>query len=275
MISQDIDLKVLKMDMRNIAVSWILYSIRETVGLTTVRNTILKKQIQSIGKYADDSIQYGKTFSSGDTYDDIYEMITDFEGSDKRYLIFTSNGEIVQKRNKRMRCELIESHYVSFIVDKQEMTVTMIDPSRKNRDIGIYNPYIGLQLRPYFKKMGYKVEWLEMTSPCQINHHDVFCQTWTMFLVLKWMKYGPSKIFVSRDQSKKYEKLLKYFKKLLRFEVFKTELKISYLENIKNHEDFDMLKNYDPCELLSSMTPSDMKDDSDDTESIETIDLTI
>jgi hypothetical protein len=267
-------------NIRNIAVSWVLYSIRETIGLTIVRNTILKKQIQGLGKYPD-NIQYGKTFGQGDTFEDIYEMVSNFEGSDKRYLIFTSNGQIVQKRNKRTRYDdsvLVESHYVSFIVDKQEMVVTMIDPSRKNGKIGIYNPYIGLQLQPYFKKNGYKVEWLEMTTPCQINHHDVFCQSWTLFLVFKFMKQGnKDNISISKKQSKKYKKLLEYFKNLAKFEIFKTELKISYLENIKNHDDFLTLKNCDPYELLLSMTPNDMNDEGEDDyrdESESVIDLT-
>ncbi len=259
--------------MRSIALSWVLYSVRETIGLTNVRNAILEKKIQRLGKYEKNSIQYGKTFSYGDTYEDIFEMIANFENSGKRYLIFTSNGEIVQQTNKRMRYDkfdefnLVESRYISFIVDREDMTVTIADPSRNNGHVGIYNPYIGLELQPFFKKNGYKIEWLEMTSPCQINYHDVFCQSWTMILVFKWMKYGDKeKIYISRTQNKKYRKLLRYFKKLVKFEIFKTELNISYLENIKYHENYNLLKNYDPCVLLMSMTPVEMNEDDESIE---------
>jgi hypothetical protein len=251
---------------RDIAVSWVLYAIRETVGLTIVRNAFLRKKINKLGKYNPDIIQYGKTFSCGDTFEDIYEMIYDFHGSDKRFLIFTSNGEIVKNKRKRMRpsseSELVESHYVSFILDRHEMTVTMIDPSRNNGKIGIYNPYIGIYLEPFFKKQGYTVEWLEMTSPCQVNYHDVFCQSWTMFLVYKWLKYGDKeKIYIPKSQYKKYTKLLKFFKELLDYDSFRNELRIAYAENIKDHEDFCFLNEYDPCILLLEMTPMDMNDE--------------
>ena len=32
-----------------IAISWVLYSIRETIGLTSVRNVILKNKIDQLG----------------------------------------------------------------------------------------------------------------------------------------------------------------------------------------------------------------------------------
>jgi len=247
---------------RDISISWLLYSIRETIGMTIVRNTILKEKIEK------NEIFYGKTFGVGDTFEDIYEMVYDFEKSNKRFLIFTSNGEIVHRSEKRIKfsSEMIESHYVSFILDKYEgdgrycvSTVTIIDPSRNEGEIGIYNPYIGICLEPFFEKNGYKIFWIEMTSPCQINYHDVFCQSWTLYLLYELIKDTyTEKIYIPKNQCKKYALLLEFFKDLLSYEIFQKELKISYLNNIKDHDLFQSLKEYDPCKLLSSMIPSDM-----------------
>lgn len=251
------------MEIREIAISWVLYSIREAIGLSDVRNEILKKKIERLGTYPKNEIVYGKTFTQGDTFNDIHQMIYNFHGSDKRVLVFTSNGEIVQKRGKRkFDDDLIESHYVSFILDKRNAIAVIIDPSRNNGNVGIYNPYIGICLEPFFKKQGYTVKWLEMTSPCQINYHDVFCQSWTLFLVYKWLKYNDNeKIFIPKKQHKKYSKLLGFYKKLLEHSIFRDELRTSYYQNIEDHDDYRSLSEYDPCILLSEMTTEDMNPD--------------
>jgi hypothetical protein len=246
--------------MRNIAISWILYALRVTCGLTTVRNHILNKKINKLGKYSKNEIMYGQTFTQGNKFSDIHKMVYDFQGSDKCFLIFTSNGEIMKNNRKRVRFSDIESHYVSFIIDKKNMIATIIDPSRNNGKIGIYNPYIGIEMQPFFEELGYKTKWLETTSPCQINYHDVFCQSWTMYLIYKFMKNDmiDEKIYIPKNQSKKYSKLLDFFKNLSSDENFSNELKISYLESIKNHDNKIILKNYNPYSLLLQMLPEDM-----------------
>ena len=246
---------------RSIIISWVLYAIRETLGLSSVRNQFLRNKIEKLGKFPKGSIRYGPTFTQGNTFDDIYVLISDFHGSDRRFLIFTSNGEIAKTR-KRKQESMTESHYVSFVVDKQEMTIMIIDPSRNKRSVGIYNPYIGLCLEPFFKNEGYKVKWLDMTSPCQINYHDVFCQSWTLYLVYKYMKHGDG-IYIPKKQNRKYRKLLNFFKSLLGYDLFQTELQSLYLESIQDHDDFNTLVMYNPCILLSEMVTEDMKDSED------------
>jgi hypothetical protein len=252
--------------MKNIAISWVLYASRETVGLTNVRNTILQNKINKLNNtnFNPLQIEYGKTFTKGNTFNEIYEMIYNFQSSDKRFLIFTSNGEIVKNKSKRTKFsdDEIESHYISFILDKNNMKVIMIDPSRNNGKMGIYDPYIGICLKPFFEKLGYIVNWLEMTSPCQINYHDVFCQTWTMYLIYKWFKYfeQEQKIHIPRKQNKKYSTLLNFYKKLLNHSLFCKELEISYKNSIENHINFQILNNYDPSQVIRGMNSEDMND---------------
>jgi hypothetical protein len=255
---------------KDIAVSWVLYAIRETNGLSIVRNDILRSKINKSGKYKKDEIYYGETFTSGNTFDDIYGLFNNFEGSDKQILIFTSNGEVRKNTRKRARAQLTESHYVSFVIEKRESKVTIIDPSRNNGKIGIYNPYIGIALEPFFRSKGYKVKWLEMSSPCQINHHDVFCQSWTIYLVYKYLVDDDPIIHIPTTQRKKYRKLLLFFKSLLDFKMFRKELFLSYKDSIKNHENRIFLQNYNPRSLLNTMETNDMNDMNDSEESYET-----
>src|SRR5690606_32674479 len=94
---------------RPVAISWLLYSLREVFGLSSVRNIILKKVLEN-----DSLVHYGQTFTQGDTFEDIYKLIDDFQGGSKKFLIFTANGE-VKHGKKRGKFDYVESHYVSFV----------------------------------------------------------------------------------------------------------------------------------------------------------------
>lgn len=258
--------------MKNIAISWILYSIREAIGLSDVRNEIIRNEVirnEVIRKKLNGFIYYGDTFTSGNTFSHIYQLIYDFEKSEKTKLIFTANGEVSKNLKKRTRADLVESHYVSFILDKTETLAVIIDPSRNNGKPGIYNPYIGIYLEPFFKSRGYKVKWLEMTSPCQIDYHDVFCQSWTLYLILKYLTSDSIQepIYIPSDQRKKYGKLLRFFKSLLIVESFRNELIFSYKDNIRNHDDFKLLKKFKPCGTLLDMETEDMNETESEPES--------
>jgi hypothetical protein len=241
---------------REIAVSWALHAVKETVGLTVVRNSMLERLITPFLDPSD-KLVLGSTYTKGNTFNEIYSDISSFLKSGKRYLVFTSNGEIT-KNKKRVRHEDIESHYVSFIVDNLLRRVIIIDPSRNNGKIGIYNPYIGLCLEPYFKGLELNVEWLDTTHPCQINTDDVFCQSWTMYLVYKFFQKKGGLIKVPKTQDRKYHKLLRFYKKLLGALYFCSELFISYNDAIKGHKDHSALKMYHPCKLLYEMSYVDM-----------------
>lgn len=254
----DTDTDVITMD-KKIPESWVLYSIRETLGLTEVRNSFLKKNIEKLGRYPKNSIIYGNMYTSGNTYSEIHEAVRDLEGSNKEYLIFTANGEVTKNPVKVMG--QVESHYVSFIVIKKESRVIIVDPSRNKGKDGIYHPYIGYQLIKFFEDNGYATEWLEMTKPCQTKYHDVFCQSWTLYLVYTWFKvnqYHTGPVDIPRSQKKRYEILLKMFKKLLFDEKFYDELMYSYHKSIKNHKRSVALGRHNPCILLNSMKAEDM-----------------
>ncbi len=247
----------------NLPISWILYSIRQTIGLTKVRNRVLQNIIRDI--ICEDEIFFGQTFTQGDVFDDIYDMINDFQMSEKRYLIFTSNGEIRERKKNKRHNDQVESHYISFILDKLTKITGIIDPSRDNGKDGIYYPKIGISLESIFEQIGYKVEWLDTTYPCQIAYHDVFCQSWTLFLIIQYFKTGYfkkkcTKINIPQDQDAKYKILLDFFKELLTHKIFVKELLIFYQSNIENHIDYEYLRTINPRYLLKQMNVFQMYD---------------
>jgi len=244
--------------MDSVTVSWVLYAIRETLGLEDVRNMILKNKTNN------DDIEYGPTFTLSNTYDDIYKTVLDFiRDSTKQYMVFTANGSVRFNKKKRVRyTNDLESHYLSFIVNKTDKIVLMVDPARDNGKPGIYNPYIGIKLAPFFKNLKFDVKWLHLSNPCQQKYHDVFCQSWSLYLTIKWFEWLGfiNDVTIPNSQNEKYSELLRFYKNLLCYSKFKEELIESYNKSIENHTDYDELKKYNPCEILKNMSYNDMYD---------------
>lgn len=251
-------LQLIKHSDREIIVSWILYSIREVMGYSFIRNMVLKHIVTK-------PFTFGNTYSMDNTYSDIHNDIIHFINGVDKYMTFTANGSVRESKRRRVTEHLQESHYVSFVLDKEHMLAFLIDPSRDNGDYGIYYPYVGITLSSFLEEMGFEVIWVEMSSPCQINYHDVFCQTWTLYLTGKFIKNydtlsasGNCIINIPGDQDEKYAMLLKFFKKLLNYSEFRTELRRSYREAIDNHDNQSLLESNDPCDILRNMTVQDI-----------------
>jgi hypothetical protein len=69
-------------------------------------------------------------------------------------------------------------------------------------------------------------------------------------------------ICIPDKQEEKYKKLKLFFKELLQIDIFRQELKISYHNSIKYHEN-KQLSNYDPCYLLTYINTNNMYDPHD------------
>lgn len=227
-----------------VVTSWVLYSIREVFGLGNVRNILLSNMIKS-----DYKIKYGKTFSFESSIEDIYNYVLVFLlEKNYDYLIFTANNS-VKMTNETVDNTEIESHYQTFILSCSK--VIIIDPSRKQGKDGIYNPYIGKKMERFFKKIKIKIEWLETTNPCQELEEDVFCQTWTLFLAIK---YFEKNLYIPKEQEEKYALLLNFLKTCLKNYAFCKELYISYNDATKENK----LNKYNPCTYLENMNTKDM-----------------
>jgi hypothetical protein len=244
--------------MDKVNVSWVLYSLREVLGYEHIRTTILKNELV----YAKSpSLIYGPTFAQEYNPENLKSYLGSIlKVKNKRVLFTASNLPDLQTQ---------ETHYQTYIVDTSNKTVLMIDPARKVSGKGIYPPIVSREvIRPYFENAGYTVSWIDTSSACQIKLHDVFCQSWSLYLQIQAILNPGLRIEIPKSQNKKYELLLSFFQKIITYpEVcntlmteFKSLVSTAKPKNITPAEKKYML-GQDPCNTLRQMTPADMFDD--------------
>lgn len=203
--------------------SWILYVTKEVMGVEDIRNDVLKHFLH--GKIPE-RIDYGKTFSIGTPKEDLYRyldtVISSITKKDNKIILFTCNnsyGPIPNNAN-----DLIETHYQTFIVQPNKKRITMIDPSRRRREEGIYSPYAAMIVYFYIKSRlpDCKFYWLKMTQPCQVDYSedhdanaDVFCQSWSLYLQKEALLRNKTLITIPKELDTKYELLMGFYREIL------------------------------------------------------------
>jgi len=244
--------------MDKVTVSWVLYSLREVLGYEHIRTSILKSELVSAKS---PTIIYGPTFSQEYNPNDLESYLSSvLKLKNKRVLFTASNLPDIQTQ---------ETHYQTYIVDTSKKTVLMIDPARKSSGKVIYTPIVSRTVvRPYFENAGYTVSWIDTSSACQIKLHDVFCQSWSLYLQIQAILNPGVRIDIPKSQNKKYELLLNFFQKIITYSDVCGELKTEFKalittakpKNITATEKKYMLLQ-DPCLTLRQMSPTDMYDD--------------
>lgn len=164
-----------------IVVSWILFSIREVMGLKMVRNEILSTLLP---RAIVDQTVLGETFGSEskpvdlDRYMKQVVQLHDSRQRSKSFLIFTGIN----------RPQYGETHYQGFIVDFHSKTIYVADPARTKDGHGIYKPYLAeQQVIPFFSQHQFHWRYIETIHPCQTSTGDVFCQSWTLYLMITFL----------------------------------------------------------------------------------------
>lgn len=237
-----------------VTVSWVLYSLREFLGLETIRNSILLKQLRSIP-----GLVLGRTFSQEYSEKDLLQYLKAILSQKNKQVLFTAAN--LPDINTG------ETHYQTFVVNTSTKTLIMIDPARKSSGKGIYAPKVARDvIRPFFEANGYTVTWIDTTSACQIKLQDVFCQSWSLYLQIQTVLHPGLQITIPKAQKDKYALLLNFFKSLLTYEGFCEQLQSEYLEslnNVKNKTDKKRLEKINACAILSAMETNDMFDDDD------------
>jgi len=203
--------------------SWIIIAVKTVIGYTDVRNKILKECIDP--KYK--NIVYGPTFSINgkenlnEYLDDIITLMND---NKKKIILFTCTNDfgITSKKS-------IETHYQTFIIDTFNRNVIMIDPSRKHTESGIYSPYAAWYIGKYIKhRIECNINWLNLKNPCQVYTKDMFCQSWSLYLLITAMNNdilnNPNYVVnIPFELEEKYKILLKFYAIVF---------KIKYIKNI-------------------------------------------
>ena len=239
--------------MDHVVVSWVLYSLRELLGYENVRNKILEAKLKEIP-----NLVLGKTFSLEYKIPDLQDYLK----------------KVIQQVNKRILFtaanlpDLVtgETHYQTYVVDTKAKTVIMIDPSRRPSGKGIYPPIVSREvIKPFFEANGYSVNWIDVTTACQIKKQDVFCQTWSLYLQVQSVLNPGVRINVPKTQDKKYELLLQFYQSLLKYQGFCDDLQKEFIDSVKGSKITKPLKveisKNNACAVLTAMKKEDMYDD--------------
>jgi hypothetical protein len=181
--------------------------LRDSLILSHVRNSILQNKLNrlGVGFINPNTIMYGETFVKGSTFEDFDKMIMVFLCGNKRFLVFSANGEIGENSVKRVKRVNVHTYLISFVVDKEQKKLVIINPVV---DDAVDEPYIVSCVRSYFS---YPIE--VFNYDCSVNES----QAWTLYLIFKWFKKD---CFITQKFKKKYNILLKFYKSLINNEIF-------------------------------------------------------
>ena len=265
--------------LKKISTSWALEAIKTVLGYEDIRNIILEHYFPEI-----ENPQEMRTFDAFQQFEnppfidkameitDYCEDIIEDHGVTGIVVMTAANIQLYEDDNL--------THYQSFIIDKDAKTVYAIDPAAKANGIGIYEAAISETIVfPIFRSHDYDCQFVNLSHTAQTNKGDVFCQTWTLIILLKALekiyKKNNKKKFIGvidipgpRPKVNKYQMLLDFFKYILKNvpEVGR-ELAIEYLEVVNMNKkyiseycSFEKIVEVDVVELFALMTAEDMID---------------
>jgi hypothetical protein len=260
--------------LRTIAISWVLHSMKEVLGMEEIRNIIIRHFIPKL-KYIDkirtfDAFQQYKKKPFDNKKKEIIEYC--------KKIIKWKNLGIFTATNIQINADDHETHYQCFIVDNKNKKVYSIDPAMDHTTetgYGIYDPTVSYEvIKPFFEKKSYTFQYIRLTNPAQINEEDVFCQSWSLYILINVLLQNKYTIDIPKQQIDKYVILLDFYKEILDLQDVSAELDHVYKYNINENTEFieknakkemkkygltitDLL-NIEPYKLIKSMTASEM-----------------
>lgn len=256
------------MKYRSKAISWMLHSIKILLGDESIRRYIILFYNGHMKNRSEKDIRTFDAFvADGKKELKIQEIITYCESICKRKGVFVFTATNIQ-RNKFDN----ETHYQSFIVNNTVKKLIVIDPAYNRNKAGIYVAEVATEvIMPFFKDKSYKTHFVDLTTPAQICEGDVFCQSWSLYLLLHKLQnneYIESLEFeIPESQLDKYDMLLDFYKQIftdicelhdnLRVE-FVGEITNARGPNAPKKIDKEAIAGFDPVALLLDMTKYDM-----------------
>ena len=261
---------------REIAISWALDAVKDVLGTQNTRNKIIKtffppiKNAKHLKTF--DAFQQYECMPFNDKENEILEYCEEIILL-KNYVVFTATN--IQENEDDQ-----ETHYQTYIVDNTNKILYAIDPAinpKKKYGYGIYKPMITYKtIQPFFEKNGYQFQYVKLMNPAQTLTEDVFCQSWTLYILLEVLASGVSTrstlemddilINIPKKQIDKYELLLNFYKQILVVESISDKLDKTYKSNVKKNKAFikTHTTNFKNIALLSAtdiilnMKPSDL-----------------
>lgn len=255
-----------EMSHRQNAISWLLHALKIILGDESIRRYIILNYYPKLKK------KYTRTFNAfvkeRETREDKAKQIIDYceDISTKKYtVVFTATN--IQQNSLDL-----ETHFQSYIVDNSKKLLVVIDPAFDNKKLlnaGIYMAEVSLEVViPFFQSKEYTIQFASLTTPAQISEGDVFCQSWSLYILLHELKdnnYVHNSAFeIPKTQIDKYDMLLQFYKQIITdIPELRDNLKTEYVGEImestalKSNEKRMMLK-FDPVKLLLSMNKYEM-----------------
>jgi len=255
------------------AVSWMLHALKIVLGDESIRRYIILYYCPTISNPSKKCIR---------TFDAFVESAKKREEKSNEIIKYCNKmcrkQEIVvftESNIQRTKCD-DETHFQSYIIDNTTKKLSIIDPaydSRKPEYTGIYTAEISLDvIIPCFERKGYKTEFVSLTTPAQVDVGDVFCQSWTLYILLAKLKqneYFKNNTFeVPEDQLDKYDMLLSFYHQIftdmpeLRENLhveYEGEIVESRGPNRLSKSEKEILLKFDPVDLLLGLTKYEMK----------------
>ena len=254
---------------KTIAISWILHAMKEVFGIEKIRKDIIKTFYPSVK-----NPKYIRTFDAFQQYEkkpytDKQNEILDYCAS----IVGLKHSVVFTASNIQQHAEDFETHYQTFLLDNSTKILYVINPSRDlktENGYGIYEPEVAEKvLRPFFEKHGYMVQYIDLKHPAQVDTDDVFCQTWSLYILLEVLQHGVHVVDIPKTQKGKYEMLLEFYKDCLsEVPSLAKELQQEYKTAIKEYKtmiedesglDIKNIKSIDVVDVVMNMQAKDMK----------------
>lgn len=274
-----------------VAVSWVVHCIKNVMGYDDVRKSVLKYLIPDI-----QNLSYSATFSGleEDYQNIITKYILNKATKKSPYVVFTTANPSSEDK------EFPETHYQFFYVDNVNHVIYSIDPASvynpKTGKVkrGVWEPIASEGMINYLKKNTidghrYTLEYVKTSHPAQTSQNDVFCQTWSLLLMVEFIKqthttppspagYRQIVIDVPEDERVRYQKIIDFYHLVTDIPVLggKPREKIcdilttEYQQELANHQSmivgdlsttmYNKLMKMNPCLIMKHLTVDDIYD---------------
>ena len=230
------------------AKKWALRSMRDVMGRKHVRKAILQQFVPNIK-----NLDHSETFDGFRDAEDpsLYknkesQILAYCEKirTIQPYVVFTASNILFDDLDEHGKQDT-QTHYQCFYVDNANKILYVFDPSRTaDGKEGIYEPQITKKtVGKFFRSKKYEVVYVRPTHPAQMYDSDVFCQTWSLYLLIQFFKHDCEKktvLSVPEKMVDKYAVIIDFYHKILdTIPEVKNELVWAYQEDLKNQDHVD------------------------------------
>lgn len=277
------------------AISWMLHSLKIIIGDESIRQEILVHYYPRLHRGNIVSLKkIGRRKHHIYTFDAFVKPLPTFEeglenkkNEIRHYLseIVKMNGVIVFTATNIQQNEAdFETHFQTFIVDNDRKIVLAIDPAydktvtkiNKKKNIlavnqGIYYAEVTHDvIKPFFKDnhRDYDFQIIPLSNPAQIAFDDVFCQSWSLYILMSVLDKMEKKEFIGEiqipeTQIEKYDVILGFYKRIFRdIPSLKNYLKPEYVGEItENYGKKSTLLKANPEKILMEMSKEEMENE--------------